>query len=63
MPEPGPVCFRNRNNKGIFRKEVGLRKQYDLFVVRRQKNRRVRLKGKHSVTQGSTARSCVKDHD
>lgn len=51
------------NSKGIFWREVGLRRQYDLFMVRRQRNRRVCLKGKHSVTQGTTARSIMKDQD
>lgn len=51
------------NSKGIFRREVGLGRQYDLFMVSRQRNRRVYLKGKHSVTKGATAKSIVKDQD
>lgn len=34
-----------------------------MLMVRRQRNRRVYLKGKRSVTQGATARSSVEDQD
>lgn len=45
------------NNKGIFWKVMEIRKQYDLFMVRRWKKRRVTLKGKHGVTPGKKTHS------